>query len=316
MAVPCEVFGTDRSEAGLPNYRLLVCAAEGGPLRAGGGFSLEAPFGLAEVAEAETVIVPAWRDPGEVPPEPMLEALRESHRRGARVASLCMGSFVLAHAGLLEGLRAATHWVHAEALSRMFPAVKVDPDVLYVDEGSVLTSAGTAAGIDLCLHMVRRDHGARVANAFARRMVVSPHREGGQAQYALSPVAEGPGRGPLSETLEWALENFEKPLTVAGLSARACVSERTFARRFREATGTTPLRWLLAQRILAAQRRLEDSDETVDRIARDCGFGTGATLRTHFRRSVGVSPTAYRNAFGQAQKRRNDLLEHEEGTKR
>jgi putative intracellular protease/amidase len=180
MAVPCEVFGTDRSGAGLPKYRLLVCVAEPGPLRAGDGFAIEAPFGLSDLRKADTVIVPAWRDPDEVPPKALLDALRQSYRRGARVATLCMGAFVLAYAGLLDGRLAVTHWVHADALAGRFPAVEVDADVLYVDEWRVLTSAGTAAGIDLCLHMVRQDHGAKVANEFARRMVVSPHRDGGQ----------------------------------------------------------------------------------------------------------------------------------------
>jgi transcriptional regulator GlxA family with amidase domain len=303
MAVPCEVFGTDRSAAGLPNYRLLICAAEPGPLRASAGFNIEAPFGLGDLRDADTVVVPAWRDHNEAPPETLLEALRQSHRRGARVAALCQGAFVLAHAGLLDGLRATTHWVYADDLARRFPRIEVDPSVLYVDEGRILTSAGTAAAIDLCLHMVRNDHGAGVANAFARRMVVSPHRDGGQSQYARAPVAREPG-GPLAETLEWASANLGEPLTVARLSAHARMSERTFARRFREATGTTPLRWLLGQRVLAAQGMLETSGAPVDEIARDCGFGTGAALRVHFKRSVGVSPAAYRRTFGQDPRRR------------
>lgn len=301
MAVPCEVFGIDRSGMGMPNYRLMVCAAEPGPLRAKAGFDFEAPFGLPDLREADTVLVPAWRDEDEAPPEALLEALRQSYRRGTRIASLCSGAFVLAHAGLLDGRRATTHWMCADALARRFPAVEVDPDVLYVDEGQILTSAGTAAGIDLCLHMVRRDHGAEVANAFARRMVVSPHRDGGQSQYVRSPVAERPGGGPLEETLEWATANLGEPLTVARLSAHARTSERTFARRFREVTGTTPLRWLLGQRILAAQSRLETSDDPVDEIAWECGFGTAATFRLHFKRAVGVSPTRYRKAFGRDQ---------------
>lgn len=303
MAVPCEVFGTDRSAAGLPNYRLLVCATEPGPLRTAGGITVEAPFGLRKLREADTVIVPAWRDVDEVPPDALLEALRESHGRGARIASLCLGAFVLAHAGLLDGLRATTHWVYADALTERFQDVAVDPSVLYVDEGRVLTSAGTAAAIDLCLHMVRKDHGAEVANGFARRMVVSPHRDGGQAQYVQAPVAREPG-GPLAGTLEWASANLGEPLTVARLSARARMSERTFARRFREVTGTTPLRWLSSLRVLAAQSMLETSDAPVDEIARDCGFGTGAALRDHFKRAVGVSPSAYRRTFGREPRRR------------
>jgi transcriptional regulator GlxA family with amidase domain len=304
MAVPCEVFGIDRSDMGVPNYRLLVCAAEEGPLRAKAGFTIEVPCGLSDLREADTVVIPAWRDVDETPEEALLEGLRQSYRRGARIASLCSGAFVLAHAGLLDGRRATTHWMYAEALANRFPAVEVDPGVLYVDEGQILTSAGTAAGIDLCLHLVRLDYGAEVANVFARRMVVPPQRDGGQAQYVQAPVTERPDEGPLTETLAWAYANLDKPLTVARMAQHARMSERTFARRFREVTGTTSLRWLLNQRILAAQGRLETSDVPVDRIAQDCGFGTGATFRLHFKRVVGVSPTDYRKTFRQDPERR------------
>jgi AraC family transcriptional activator FtrA len=200
-----------------------------------------------------------------------------------------------------------THWMHAGRLADRFPRVEVDPNVLYIDEGQVLTSAGTAAGIDLCLHLVRLDHGAEVANAFARRMVVPPHRDGGQAQYVRMPVAESHEEEPLSGTLAWAGANLGEPLTVSGMAQHARMSDRTFARRFREVTGTTPLRWVLRQRILAAQRRLESSEDPVERIAQDCGFGTGATLRLHFGREVGVSPTRYRNTFKQGTARRQAL---------
>lgn len=298
MAVPCEVFGTDRSEMGVPNYRFLVCSVEPGPLRTKAGFTMEAPLGLEALGEADTVVVPAWRDVEEAPPEALLEALRRAYDRGARIVSLCSGAFVLAAAGLLDGRRATTHWMFAEAFADRFPAIGVDPGVLYVDEGQILTSAGTAAGIDLCLHLVRLDHGAEVANVFARRMVVPPHRDGGQAQYIRTPVAENPAGGTLGETLAWASANLGEPLTVADMARHARMSDRTFARRFGEFTGTTPLSWLLNQRILATQRRLETSDEPVERIAQECGFGTGATLRLHFGRAVGVSPTGYRRTFG------------------
>src|SRR5947209_4071816 len=189
LAVPCEVFGIDRSAMGMPNYRLLLCRVERGPLRANVGYSIEVPYDLATLVEADTVVVPAWRDISETPPEPFLEALREASRRGARIVSLCSGAFVLAAAGLLDGRRATTHWMFAEELAARFPGVQVDPNVLYVDEGQILTSAGTAAGIDLCLHLVRLDYGEAVANVFARRMVVAPHRDGGQAQYVPAAVA-------------------------------------------------------------------------------------------------------------------------------
>jgi transcriptional regulator GlxA family with amidase domain len=305
MAVPCEVFGIDRSDMGVPNYRLLVCAAEQGPLHTKAGFGIDAPCELSDLYEAQTVIVPAWRDVEETPPLALLEALQYSYQRGARIVSLCSGAFVLAAAGLLDGRRATTHWMYADVFAKKFPAVKLDPTVLYVDEGQILTSAGTAAGIDLCLYLVRLDYGAEVANVFARRMVVPPHRDGGQAQYVQAPVAPGPSEGPLTGTLAWACANLEEPLTVERLAAHARMSARTFARRFREVTGTTPLKWLLNQRILAAQRQLETSNVPVEWIARNCGFGTSATFRLHFKRVVGVSPTDYRKTFGGHPERRS-----------
>jgi transcriptional regulator GlxA family with amidase domain len=305
MAVPCEVFGVDRSETGVPHYRLVVCADEKRALRTQGGFTIEAPYGLSGLRGADTVVVPAWRDVEEAPPETILESLRHAYRRGARVVSLCTGAFVLAHAGLLDGRHATTHWMFAEALAKRFPAVEVDPTVLYVEDERVFTSAGTAAAIDLCLHLVRLDYGSKVANVFARRMVVPPHRDGGQAQYVQAPVAQRSGGGPLAETLEWVFANLDDPLTVAQMAHHARMSERTFARRFGEVTGTTPLRWLLNQRIISAQHRLETSDAPIDWIAQDCGFGTGATFRLHFKRAVGVSPADYRKAFRQGPERRS-----------
>jgi transcriptional regulator GlxA family with amidase domain len=297
LAVPCEVFGVDRSDMGMPNYRLVVCAGEQGPLRTSGGFTIEAAHGLDALARADTVIVPAWRDVDETPPEPILAALRRAHARGARLASLCTGAFVFAAAGLLDGRRVTTHWMHAARLAARFPAVRVDPAVLYVDDGDILTSAGTAAGIDLCLHLVRLDHGASVANVFARRMVMPPHRDGGQAQYVEAPVPSDCDDERLSATLAWAQENLADPLTVERLAERSLMSPRTFARRFRAATGTTPLHWLLVQRLEAAQRLLESSDLSVDAVADHCGFGSAATLRLHFARSVGTPPSAYRRTF-------------------
>jgi transcriptional regulator GlxA family with amidase domain len=211
MAVPCEVFGADRSDMGLPNYRFLVCAAEEGLLRTDVGFGIVAPYGLDGLREAQTVVVPAWRAVDEAPPAALVAALRQSYKRGARIVSLCSGAFILAHAGLLDGRRATTHWMYARTLAERFPAVEVDPNVLYIDQGQILTSAGTAAGIDLCLHVVRLDHGAEVANAFARRMVVPPHRDGGQAQYVRMPVAESPGEGPLIATLRGRAQTWARP---------------------------------------------------------------------------------------------------------
>jgi transcriptional regulator GlxA family with amidase domain len=297
MGVPCEVFGIDRSAMGLPNYRVLVCAAEPGPLTTAMGYGIQPRHGLRSMSQADTIVVPSWRDVRETPPEPLLRALRSAHRRGARIASLCAGAFVLAHAGLLDGRRATTHWMYSDALAARFPQVDVDPTVLYVDEGSILTSAGTASGIDLCLHMVRKDHGAEVANAFARRMVVPPHRDGGQAQFVQTPMAALSDGNHLAATLEWALEHLDEPLTVEQLAAHAHRSPRTFARHFRAETGTTPLRWLLAQRIVAAQRMLETTDEPVAEVAIGCGFGSSAGLRMHFGRVLGTSPASYRRTF-------------------
>lgn len=298
LAVPCEVFGIDRSDMGMPTYRLQVCGIEPGPLRTNAGFLLDARHGLRALERADTVIVPGWHVE-EDPPAPFLAALRRAHSRGARIASLCSGAFVLAAAGLLDGKRATTHWMYAAELARRYPLIDVDPSVLYIDEGQVLTSAGTAAGIDLCLHLVRLDHGAQVANVFARRMVVPPHRDGGQAQYVDLPMAPKPTDDNLGATLEWARRQLDRPLSVEELAVQAHMSPRTFARRFRAVTGTTPLHWLLTQRVMAAQRLLETSELSVEEVARRCGFGSAPSLRLHFGRVVATTPQAYRRTFHQ-----------------
>jgi transcriptional regulator GlxA family with amidase domain len=300
MAVPCEVFGIDRSELGVPWYRHMICAAEDPPIRSSQGFTIDTPYGLDEVVKADTVVVPAWSaaelDDGA--PPALLDALRAAHRRGARILSVCSGAFALAAAGLLDGRRATTHWMHAEALAARYPEIEVDPDVLYVDEGDVMTSAGTAAGIDLCLHVVRLDFGAEIANAVARRMVVPPHREGGQAQFVEAPMTSGePGSDRFAATLEYMLEHLDEPLSVEGMADRAAMSPRTFARRFRATTGTTPGQWLVRQRVLLAQRLLETTEDPVELIALRCGFGTAAGLRMHFRRVLDTSPLVYRRTF-------------------
>jgi transcriptional regulator GlxA family with amidase domain len=295
LGVVCEVFGMDRSDAGLPAYDFAVCAAEPGPLRSGGGFAITPDHGLDRLAAADLVAVPHWRSLDEPPPPALLAALRSVVDRGGRVMSVCSGAFVLAAAGLLDGRRATTHWRYAAALAARYPLVDVDPNVLYVDAGPVLTSAGTAAGIDLCLHLVREEHGTAVANAVARRMVVPPHRDGGQAQYVEAPVP-APRRDDLGEVLDWAVAHLDTPLSVDALAARALMSPRTFARRFRATTGTTPYAWLLHQRTLLAQRLLE-AGHGVEEVARRSGFGSAATLREHFARARGTSPSAYQRAF-------------------
>jgi transcriptional regulator GlxA family with amidase domain len=296
LAVACEVFGIDRSELSDPWYRFKVCA-DRSPVRTSIGFTIDTPYGLDDLARADTVIVPASAHDDEVPSPALIDALQRAHRRGARIMSVCSGAFTLAHAGLLDGRRATTHWMHADELARQFPLIDVDPKVLYVDEGDVLTSAGTAAGIDLCLHVLRQDHGAEVANAVARRMVVPPHRDGGQAQFVDQPVAPSAEDDPLAGVLGWMLEHLDEQLTVDDLARRAAMSPRTFARRFRAVTGTTPLQWLLAQRVILAQRLLESTDDPIELIAHRCGFTSAVALRPHFQKATGTSPGAYRRTF-------------------
>src|SRR5437870_5738742 len=301
LAVACEVFGIDRSDLGVPWYRFIVCAAEPPPLRTSSGFTIDTPYGIDDLRRADTIVVPAPGLSSRARLEPLLEALRRAHARGARILSVCTGAFVLAEAGLLDGRRVTTHWAHADELARRYPAVIVDPCVLYVDDGDILTSAGTAAGIDLCLHVVRQDFGAEVANAVARRMVVPPHRDGGQAQYVQDPIPAGNGADLFADTLAWLQEHLDEAVTVEDLARRSAMSPRTFARRFRAVTGTTPLQWVLRQRVLLAQRLLESTDEPVERIAERCGFGSAAGLRQHFHRLVRTSPIAYRRTFQQAE---------------
>ena len=297
-AVACEVFGLDRTDMGVPRYRFVVCPPRPGLLTTkDGGFRVQVDRGLGALRYADTIICPGWYGEDE-PAEEVLRTVRAAYARGARIVSFCSGAFVLAAAGLLDGRRAATHWMHARVLADRYPAVKVDPSVLYVDDGSgIFTSAGTAAAVDLCLHLVRLDHGAEIANVVARRMVMPPHRDGGQAQYVEAPLARAPESDPLRPTLDWAVAHLDRDLTVEELAAVAHLSPRTFARRFRSATGTTPLQWLLAQRVVAAQRLLESTNLSVEHVATRCGFGSAATLRMHFARVAGTSPAVYRRQF-------------------
>lgn len=294
LAVTAEVFGEDRPEFGPDWYewRLVTSSAGSVPTR---GFTIEAPFGLDDMADADTIIVVPTVERVHEPA--LLDALRAAHARGARLISLCTGAFVLAAAGLLDGRRATTHWMHADELARTYPAVDVDPAVLYVDDGDILTSAGTAASIDLCLHLVRIDHGAEVANQLARRMVVPPHRDGGQAQFVDHPIDRRPGRDLFTETLDWAVEHLDRPITVDELAERSAMSPRTFARQFVDSAGTTPHQWLITQRVQVAQRMLESTDHSIEFIADRCGFGTATNLRNHFQRLVTTTPSRYRRTF-------------------
>ncbi|CQR63906.1 helix-turn-helix domain-containing protein [Streptomyces leeuwenhoekii] len=296
-SIPLSVFGVDRQDAGVPRYRLLVCAGEEGPLRTTGGLELTAPHGLEAISRAGTVVVPAWRSITSPPPQEALDALRRAHEEGARIVGLCTGAFVLAAAGLLDGRPATTHWMYAPTLAKRYPSVHVDPRELFVDDGDVLTSAGTAAGIDLCLHIVRTDHGSEAAGALARRLVVPPRRSGGQERYLDRSLPEEIGADPLAEVVAWALEHLHEQFDVETLAARAYMSRRTFDRRFRSLTGSAPLQWLITQRVLQAQRLLETSDYSVDEVAGRCGFRSPVALRGHFRRQLGSSPAAYRAAY-------------------
>lgn len=296
FGIVVEVFGLRRPELSVPWYGFSVCSLERGELRAAGGVTISATAGLGRLRHADTIIIPGWRDAVENPPEALTQAIRRAHDRGARLVSICSGVFVLAAAGLLDGRKATTHWRYAERLSAKFPRVRVRPDVLYTDDGEILTSAGSAAGIDLCLHIVRRDYGAAIANQVARRLVVQPHREGDQSQYVTQSLRLDASHG-LATLLDRVQGSLHRPWTISDLAKLAAMSDRNFARRFREETGTSPYRWLTHVRLLSAQHRLETTNQSVDQIARAVGLGTAETLRHHFRRRFHVSPTSYRRRF-------------------
>jgi AraC family transcriptional regulator, transcriptional activator FtrA len=292
------VFGPRRRGTARPDlgYDLTIATAVPGPVRTSAGVPIHVDAGLDALENADLVIVGGCAPPLVARQRDALDALRAAHARGTRVMSICTGAFVLAHAGLLDGRRATTHWGYADRLASEFPAIDVDPDVLYVDDGDVLTSAGLSAGMDLCLHVVRGDRGADAATAIARWNVVAPHRDGGQAQYIDRPLPDEVGDG-LAATRAWALERLHEPLTVEALARHAHMSQRTFARRFVAETGHAPKRWLTAQRIHHARRLLESTDLPVEEVARRSGFGSAAALRTHFARATATRPTAYRRTY-------------------
>jgi transcriptional regulator GlxA family with amidase domain len=296
LGVVCEVFGTDRSEDGFPTYDFQLCSPDGAPVTTRSGYRLLPHADLAPVEEADLIAVPAHPINTRAP-ENVLDALRRAAQRGAYVLSVCSGAFLLGEAGLLAGRRCTTHWKYAPELSRRFPAAEVLPNALYVEDGRLLTSAGTAAGIDLCLHLVRTVHGSEVATKLARRMVVPPHRDGGQAQYVEAPLPKAPDAPTLEPLLAWLVEHLDRPVDVEALSRRTHMAPRTFARRFRAETGTTPHDWLTGQRVLLARRLLEETDLGVDAVATRAGFGDAAMLRHHFSRRVGATPHAYRSTF-------------------
>lgn len=292
-----EVFGLVWPELAAPRYTLTICAEDRGPIGIVGGATLSTPYGLDDLAAADTVIVPSVSDVSSETSPAVVRSLRRAHERGARMVSICTGAFALAGAGLLDGRRATTHWRYADLLAEQFPKVEVDPNPLYVDDGDFLTSAGCAAGLDLCLHLVRMDYGGSVANAVARRLVVPPHREGGQAQFIEGPVTADPQDDRIARSMDWALANLDQPITVRGLAEVATMSSRTFLRHFTRSTGTSPIRWLRNQRVETSLRLLETTDAPIEEIAAAVGFETPITYRHHFRQMTHTSPTAYRKAF-------------------
>lgn len=292
-----ELFALPRPELGVDWYRFAVCASEPGPVRAAGGIKVQAPYRLALMDRADTIVIPGWRDPDETPPEPLLKKLRAAHRRGARLCSICSGVFVLAAAGVLDGATVTTHWRYAERLQARYPALRVNPDALYVDAGRIVTSAGSAAGLDMLMHLVRRDHGSAIANRVAQRLVLPPHRDGGQAQFVPRPLPSV-GGDRLAKLIDWMRAHAGQPHTLASLAARAAMSPRTLQRQFRDATGLGPYEWLIRERVGLAKEMIErDPALPVARVAALAGFGSEESLRRHFRRIAAMSPAAYRRSF-------------------
>jgi AraC family transcriptional regulator, transcriptional activator FtrA len=299
FGVACDVFGLDRTdEFGVPWYRMSVCAADPGSVMTDAGIELKVTEGLRSLRNAETILVPPTDQLGLVAPV-VLSELRRAHHRGARIVSLCSGALVLAASGLLDGRPATTHWEECAELSRRHPTVRVDPNVLYVDDGDILTSAGSAASIDLCLYIVRQDYGADIAGRLARDLVVPPFREGGQAQYIQRPVVHEEGGEPFAEVMAWMVEHLDATVSIEGLAKRCAMSKRNFSRRFLAVTGTTPYRWLNRQRLHRAQELLETTDQSIEIIATSCGFTTATSLREHFAAEINTSPAAYRKSFHQ-----------------
>lgn len=291
-----ELFALERPELGVEWYDFAVCAVERGPIRAAGGITVQAPYQPELLALAATIIIPGWRDADELPPPELLDWIRAAHARGARLCSICSGVFVLAAAGVLDGQRATTHWRYAEKLAQRYPRIDVQPDHLYVDNGQLITAAGSAAGLDMLLHLVRRDHGAKVGNLVAQRLVVAPHREGGQAQFLPRPMAPGE-QGRLSRLMDWLRSNPAQPHTVASMAERAAMSPRTLQRQFQHATGLGPIEWLIRERVAIVKDLLEEADVPLAQIAERAGFGSEETLRHHFRRLTSTTPGAYRKRF-------------------
>lgn len=297
LSVPGIVFGVAPAPSGLPPYEVRYCAPTPGLVRSDQGMEIAVPDGLEAMTKADIVVVPAWNHPEHVAPIALTDALQQANARGAQVVGLCLGAFVLGDAGLLDGRRATTHWACRELFAQRFPKADFHPDVLYVDDGNVITSAGTVAAIDCCLNLMRQRHGTDVANRVARLLVTPPHRQGGQAQYIEQPVPTLPSESRLPGVLEWAREHLSEPLSLDTLADIARMSRRTFTRRFREATGMTVVKWLAFERVARAQLLLERTDMPIERVATEVGFGTALSLRQYFSSQVRTSPSSYRRAF-------------------
>jgi AraC family transcriptional activator FtrA len=293
-----ELFALERPELDVDWYRFAVCAGEAGPIRAAGGITIAAPYTLELLEQADTIVIPGWRDADEVPPEPLLKKIRAAYERGARLCSICSGVFVLAAAGVLDGKTVTTHWRYVDKLQQRYPQLKVRADALYIDEGRIITSAGSAAGLDMLLHLVRRDHGGAVANRVAQRLVVPPHREGGQAQFVPRPMPQDES-GRLAKLMDWVRAHPAAPHTLRSLAERAAMSPRTLQRQFRDATGMAPFEWVVRERVAIARELLEaQASLSMTRVAELAGFGSEESLRRHFRRIALTSPGAYRKKFG------------------
>lgn len=297
FGIAVEIFGLPRPEFDFPWYRHRIVSVDASPMAVAEGIQIVSSYGVDSLSEAQTIIIPGWRNAAERPPQALLDALCAAYQRGARLLSICSGVFVIAAAGLLNGRRATTHWRYTDELAARFPDVIVDANVLYVDSGQIITSAGSAAGIDACLHLIGRDYGTHIANIVARRLVMAPQRAGGQIQFIPSPVAQKP-RSEIAPVLDWVLQHLHSPLTVGQMAQRALMSERTFLRRFREALGITPKAWLLQARMNLARELLENSQLDNQQIMARCGFASMEGFRAAFRKSVGVSLSSYRKSFG------------------
>lgn len=297
LSVPAMVLGAGEAGSSGARYEVSYCAAQPGKVRCDQGLTIDVPDGMAPMARADIVIVPAWNDPEVPAPAELIDGLRQAHARGALIVGLCLGAFVLGDAGLLDGREATTHWVAREVFAQRFPRSHFRPDVLYVADDNVITSAGTVAAIDCCLHLLRQRHGADVANRIARLLVTPPHRQGGQAQYIEQPVPQLPSESRLPEVLAWARQHLEEALSLDALAEVAHMSRRTFTRRFREATGTTFIKWLNAERVARAQQLLETTEMPIECVASQVGFGTTLSLRQQFAAQLGTTPSAYRRTF-------------------